>query len=191
MHAVIPPQAVRSLAGPVSQDQLRLAMQRQQYFLPVQKAALESQLLAESGVFVSKRSGKEIYFPPCRNGERCVGMNRSLRQQSRPFIFTMVMFDGEYEQLVRYGRVPQASRPCVQCTRDLTASVVFDRSVRMCGEASVGDTVLPLQSQGNEIKQFYHNLCDQPGGYHRIHMLLSNHTPTIPCLSRCACLVVR
>ena len=52
----------------------------------------------------------------------------------------------------------------------------------MCGDAAVGESVLPLQRQGNEIKQFYQNLCDQPGGYHKVHMLLSNHTPDDPVL---------
>ena len=171
------------LCAPVSQDHLQTQLQRQQYFLPVQKASLETQLLAESGVFVSKKSGKEFYFPPCRNGEKCVGMTHRLRLQSRPFVFMMIMFEHEYEYFCKTGRPPKASRPCVQCTRHhMTAMVVFDRSVRMCGEAQADDSVLPLQRSAADIRQFYQNLCNQPGGYHRIHMLLSNHSPDDPVL---------
>jgi len=172
------------LCAPVSQEQLHAQLSQQHCFLPIQKAALETQLLAESGVFVSKRTGKEFYFPPCRNGDKCVGMTHRLRLQSRPFVFMMVMFEHEYEYFCKTGRPPKVSRPCVQCTRHhMTAMVVFDRSVRMCGEARVNDSVLPFQRGGaSEIRQFYQNLCSQPGGYHRIHMLLSNHSPDDPVL---------
>ena len=171
------------LCAQVSQDQLQAQLSQQHCFLPIQKAALENQLLAESGVFVSKRTGKEFFFPACRNGDKCVGMTHRLRLQSRPFVFMMVMFEHEYEYFCKTGKPPKVSRPCVQCTRHhMTAMVVFDRSVRMCGEAQVGDSVLPLQRSVTEIRQFYQNLCNQPGGYHRIHMLLSNHSPDDPVL---------
>src|SRR5208283_3229927 len=99
------------LAAPASQEQLRLQMQRGQYALPILKAKLENQLLAESGCFVSKSTGREFNFPPCKHGEKCVGMTHRLRGQTRGFIFTMVMMDTEYEYFCQTGKAPEVSRP--------------------------------------------------------------------------------
>jgi hypothetical protein len=173
----------RGLAAPITQELLQTQLQRRQFFLPTQSSLLESHLLAESGTFISLKTNKEFFFPPCRNGQRCVGMTHKLRLQPRPLIFTMIFFEQEYEYFCRTGKPPNASRPCVQCSRHhLTACVVFERGERMCGEATVGDTVLPLQREGKQIRQFYQNIVDAPGGYSRIHCLVSNHTPDDPVL---------
>ena len=172
----------QALAGPITQELLQQQLQRRQVVLPTQSAVLESHLLAESGTFVSK-TGKEFFFPPCRNGVQCVGMTHTLRLQPRPFVFTMIFFDHEYEYFCRTGQPPNVSRPCVQCSRHhFTASVVFERSERMCGDAISGDTVLPINREGTSIRQFYQNIVDAPGGYARRYMLLSNHTPDDPVL---------
>jgi hypothetical protein len=173
------------ISGSPSQEQLLTQLQRQQYFLKVQTAQLESELLAEAGTFVSKTTNREFTFPPCSQGEQCVGMTQRMRLQTRGFIFTMVMFDHEYEYFIRTGEGPRVSRPCVACTRAyITSCTVFDRAVRMCGEGQQGDSVLAVQRAGSgpAIKQFYHNLKDQERGYHGIHMLASNSNPDDPIL---------
>jgi hypothetical protein len=168
-------------AGQPSQEQLVAQLQKLQYALKVQTANLESQLLAEAGVFVSKTNGNEYNFPACLHGSSCVGMQHRLRGQSRGFILTMMMFDFEYSQFVEHGRVPRVQRPCVLCTRyHLTSLVVISRHVRMCGDSKQGDSVLPLDIRDNRIRQPYQNLCDQKGGYHRKHMLLTSHMADDP-----------
>lgn len=168
-----------------SQEQLTTQLMRQQYFLKVQTAQLESELLAEAGTFVSKTTGKEYTFPPCSQGNNCVGMTQRMRLQTTGFILTMVMFDHEYEYFINTGESPRASRPCVACSRAyITSCTVFDRAVRMCGEGQVGDSVLAVQraSNGPVVKQFYQNLKDQERGYHGIHMIASNSNPDDPIL---------
>jgi hypothetical protein len=171
------------LAAPINQDTLQQQLRRRQVFLPVLTAALETQLLAESGTFVARASNKKFYFPPCRNMERCVGMTQRFRNQSRPVIFTMILFEREYRYLCQGHGPPKVSRPCVACSRHhIAASVVFERNERMCGDAVAGDTVLPMQRDTPVIRQFYRNLVDTPGGYARKYMLVCNHSPDDPLL---------
>ena len=100
---------------------------------------------------------------------QCVGMTQRVRNQERPFILTMVMFEHEYRNLVEFGIAVAASRPCVMCSRyNLTLWVIYDRSVRMCGDARQGDSVLPVQRKVAAPMQYYHNLCEQAGGYYEV-----------------------
>ena len=165
-----------------TQEQLDLMLQRQQYYLPIQPAQLESSLMAESGSFVSQKSNMQYDFPPCMQGDQCVGMTQQLRMQAHPCVFTMVMFEKEYEYFVRTGIPPRVSRPCVMCARSyITSCTVYDRAVRMCGDGlEEGDSVLSVQRTGGVIRQWYQNLRNQEGGYHSIHMLVSNNQPGDP-----------
>lgn len=170
------------LASTASQDQLQIQLQRQQYHVFIQTAELESQLMAEAGEFVSKTTGKKYNFPPCRNGRLCVGVTQRLRLQHRECIFTQVMFQQEYRHFVETGQAPKVSRPCVQCSRQhLAQAVLFYRGCRTF-RSHAGDSVLPFKLEPNRIRQYYQNLVDRPGGYHQMHVLLSNTSPDDPIL---------
>jgi hypothetical protein len=174
----------------ISQKQLEDELRRGRKVLPLQSVELESHLLAEAGTFVHKTNAtkKELFFPPCSNGDKCRGMTSRLRGQTRPCIFTMLLFDREYYYLINSGLPPPAEvkRPCVLCCRhDIVEAVTFDRQMRMQGETRAGgvqSSVLPLQHCSGEIVQFYRNRMDCEGGYDRKHMLVTNHDPDDPIL---------
>ena len=165
-------------APKLTHEQYLRLLQRQQVHLPVQKADLESNLLGEAGSWTHGPTGRTIPFPPCCRGEQCCGMTQRIRNQPRPFILTMVMFEHEYHHLMSNGVPPKASRPCVMCVRyGLADQVVMVRNLLMSGEAQPGHTVLPTDRRIAASLQFYVNLCDQPGGYRKIYMLMSNQSP--------------
>jgi hypothetical protein len=193
--------AAEGMATPYSQHALEQELQRGQRVLPILSAELECLLMAESGTFTAKSSGKVVTFPPCRNGANCVGMTDPFRNQPRRFVFTMIFTEQEYEYFTITGKIPQYPRPCIPCARQhLTACIVFDRAVRMCGDAAVASTpaaaaaaaspsmdtttssVLRVQREGILIQQFYQNVCDGPHGYKKECMLRNNHHPDDPLL---------
>lgn len=162
-------------------------------------ATKEIRLRFTSGRSITIPATREITFPPCRNGAKCAGMQPQyrLRQQRRNIIFTMTTFEDEYLDLLQTGRLPRKSRPCVQCSRiHQTQCVAFLRGDAMCepeirvkqenessSRSSIAvDSALRLSLKGNEFRQWYANRCDQPGGYHKAHMLMNNSNPKDPLL---------
>jgi hypothetical protein len=148
-------------------DKVRLLRQGN-FFLPLVKASLESELLAASGTW--KHSNLRVYdFPACKRGEKCVGMDGDVTfPDGRPFkhILTSFMLPQEYQQFLKDGRAPQLRHPCVACLRVMLVDAVC---AFRGGQALVADgkEVAELTMDEDMLLQSYRNLVDCEDGYHR------------------------
>jgi hypothetical protein len=162
------------------------------------KAMHECRLLGESGSFMNE--GKFINYPACLHGQFCKGMNKHYRyrSQTKNVIWMSYLYPNELARLEENGIHTGEIRPCLLCLRDAALCTeithrLVDRKSNISSEFKSSTSSSSSSSSDNSgdqddllnymhpCCQIYYNLVDQPQGYHKDFVIISE--PGRPLIS--------
>lgn len=135
--------------------------------LPIQRAELESVLLAEAGIFAVSMQDeqKRTYsFPACMRGPKCEGMTAQLpgfTAETPGAILTAFMFQHEYDAFLETGMPIAQPRCCVLCMRAAFSDFAL-LTRNNCG--------IRMTLPSDFSVQVYRNLMDEVGGYYQAYL---------------------
>jgi hypothetical protein len=140
--------------------------------LPISTSSHESRILKQSGSFKNDSHGTVYNFPPCSNGNSCVGKKLPFRNKPEGgIIFMMYMFPEEYDKFIQLRETPNEKRPCLCCIRCATVDYLI--TTRMLKHESDCESNYNIKTDVDILPQLFTNLVDCDDGYLSSHMVYS------------------